>query len=134
MGSERPLTIAQAGASAGVAPHVLRHWESMNVLAPHRTGNGHRAYTAAHLAQIRLVQRCQAGGLSLAQVRSIMGETGAARRASLVAHRQAMRGRAADVAAALGLVEHALACSHPSLVECAGCRAALDVAPAGSCD
>lgn len=129
------LGIGPAAARVGVPAHVLRHWESMGVVSPERTRNGHRSYTAAQLAQIRLVQRCQAAGLSLSQVRSILSETGPTRRDMLAAHQQSLHIRASHVAAALALVGHALECTHPSLVECPGCRAALSdgpSAPAGA--
>lgn len=126
MVAEDLLTIGRAAAAVGVATHVLRHWEAAGVLTPSRTAHGHRVFGPKDLAQIRLVQRGQAGGLSLDQLRSILHNTGAARREVLAAHHEALRLRAAEVAAAINLVEHAMTCRGPSLAECAGCRATLD--------
>jgi DNA-binding transcriptional MerR regulator len=51
---------------------VLRHWQTMGLLAPVRKANGRRRYTGDDLSRMTLIVRGKAAGLSLEQLRDIL--------------------------------------------------------------
>ena len=70
-------TIGQVAAEAGVSVRTLRHWERVGLVpAPHRHGNGYRAYDEAQVARVRAVVAWRELGLSLEDIRLLL-ESGA---------------------------------------------------------
>lgn len=69
------MKIADAAARAGVAPHVLRHWEDVGVLRPARSPAGHRVYDETLVALARLVLVCQRAGFSLSEIAELHAPT-----------------------------------------------------------
>jgi DNA-binding transcriptional MerR regulator len=67
------LTIGQLAERVGVRPSTLRFYEQEGLIAPDgRSEAGYRLYTPAAVAKIRLIQRAQRLGFSLADIRPLL--------------------------------------------------------------
>lgn len=115
------LTIGQLCEQTGEAAHVLRHWEDVGLLHPARTPAGHRRYHTGTVAAVRTVRRLQRVGLSLADITELHRSTNADRRARFAAHRARLIADRTAIDAALGFLEHTLACRHPVIDDCPAC-------------
>lgn len=67
------LSPVEAARRLGVSPKALRLYEAHGLLAPGRTASGYRAYDAADLERAQTVVGLRHLGLSLAQVRQVLG-------------------------------------------------------------
>lgn len=119
------MTIGEMAQRFGLATHVLRHWESMGLLAPTRQQSGHRRYGEADLARVSMILIAKDAGLELAQIREVFS-TGDPmdHRELLVGHIAQLELRIAQAQAAKDLIEHALRCPH-QFHECPNARAAI---------
>lgn len=66
------LTIGQVAERTGVAASALRFWEDEGLLAPERTGAGHRRYPRELLRRVSFIRAAQEVGISLAEVRAAL--------------------------------------------------------------
>ncbi|HEY4351313.1 MAG TPA: MerR family transcriptional regulator [Paraburkholderia sp.] len=106
-----PLTIGQVAASSGVSTHTLRYYEQAGLLrAVGRSGAGHRLYSPADLDWLQFVMRLKATGMPIAGMQAFaalraQGEASVgARREMLVAHRDAVSARIAQLQANLAAI------------------------------
>ncbi|GAA1404180.1 MerR family transcriptional regulator [Kitasatospora putterlickiae] len=125
------MSIGALAERFGLATHVLRHWESVGLLAPARDAAGRRRYTAADLTRVAVILRAKEAGLSLDAIRALATATATAngaatatgeagrRRDLLHAEAEALRARIAAARASLDLLECALACDHEDVTRCA---------------
>ncbi|TDV46826.1 MerR family transcriptional regulator [Actinophytocola oryzae] len=112
-------SIGEVAERFGVAPHVLRHWESMGVLSPARDETGRRRYDDADLSRVALILMSREAGLGLRQLREFL--SGGDQNGVLRRHLAVLRRRIAQAEAAKELVEHALSCP-ASFEECPHAR------------
>jgi DNA-binding transcriptional MerR regulator len=69
------LHIGEAAHLLGVTPKTIRHYHKVGLLAePERSDGGYRLYTASDLLRLLRIRRLQALGLSLKQVKTVLGE------------------------------------------------------------
>jgi len=101
----------------GLPTHVLRHWESMGLLAPARSG-GQRRYTEYDLYRIAAILRAKQAGLSLDQIRQMITARRGERRTILREQRDELRRRIAAAQAALELIDGAMSCRHEDFTQC----------------
>ncbi|WP_280362307.1 MerR family transcriptional regulator [Nocardia wallacei] len=121
MSTRAGLRIGDAAATLGIAAHVLRHWESVGLLAPPRSPSGHRTYDEQTLNQARLIRTLQRTGLSLSRIRG-MAHAGHDDRIALIdAKRAEIRDRIALLRATDRFLSHILSCRHPVIAECPDC-------------
>ena len=107
------LTIGDLASSFGLAPHVLRHWEEVGVLAPARRRGGQRRYTEEHRCRVEVVLRAQRAGMSLARIREVLDRPDLeGRRAILTAHLVELEERMDRLREAREIVEHSMICPH----------------------
>ncbi|TCJ97553.1 DNA-binding transcriptional MerR regulator [Nocardia alba] len=128
------MKIGDAAAALGVETHVLRHWESVGLLAPPRSPSGHRIYDEHILDYARLIQTLQRAGLSLEQMRRLGLSAHPGRLELIAEHRAAVRARIALLRATDQFLEHLAACTHPIVAECPRCSefaANADTRPPG---
>ncbi|WP_233829775.1 MerR family transcriptional regulator [Paraburkholderia sp. ZP32-5] len=111
-----PLTIGQVAATIGVSTHTLRYYEQAGLIRPvGRTPAGHRLYSPADLDWLRFVMRLKATGMPIAGMQEIAAlraqgqPTMRARRDLLVAHRDALLARIADLQSNLGAIDDKIA-------------------------
>ncbi|MEV5649888.1 MerR family transcriptional regulator [Nocardia sp. NPDC052254] len=117
------LKIGDAAAAVGVEPHVLRHWESVGLLYPARSGSGHRAYDSKTLDQARLIRAMQRTGLSLSRIRELGLSRHEQRLALLADERARLRRRIELYEATDRFLAHIAECKHSIIAECPGCSA-----------
>ncbi len=121
MATVQDMRIGDAAAALGVETHVLRHWESVGLLAPPRSPSGHRSYNEHILDYARVIQKLQRTGLSLDQIRQL-GLGACDDRMAMIARRRAeVRERIALLEATDRFLEHLGACSHPVISDCPEC-------------
>ena len=109
------VPIGEAAARYGLAPHVLRHWEAVGLLDPARVAGQRRRYAEADLARIALVVRAKQAGLSLDDIRTVLGS---GLREVLDRRRVELRQRIEQARAELAMLECAAACEHDDPLTC----------------
>ncbi|WP_204009637.1 helix-turn-helix domain-containing protein [Virgisporangium aurantiacum] len=124
---EQPLlSIGEAAARFGLAPHVLRHWESVGLLAPARAVAGRRRYGRDQLYRIAIILRAKEVGFGLDDIRAIMTAPNPATRTDLLrGHRADLARRIARAQTSLDLIDCALGCEHEDLGACPHFQAIL---------
>jgi regulatory protein, merR len=100
--------ISDAAREAGIAAHVLRHWEDEGILKPMRDSLGHRRYRPEDLSRAAAVRRAQDAGFTLEQIRRFIRATAQDRKALLNDHRSALSNQRERLTRAIGLVEGAM--------------------------
>ncbi|MEV0591453.1 MerR family transcriptional regulator [Nonomuraea cavernae] len=127
MKSSATMSIGDVAARFGLAPHVLRHWESMGLLSPVRAEGDRRRYGPGDLYRVAVVLRAKKAGFGLDDIREMITTTDpAARRAVLSRHRAALARRIAQARASLELIDCALDCDHEDFMSCPNFQAMLD--------
>ncbi|MEV1321515.1 MerR family transcriptional regulator [Micromonospora arborensis] len=113
------LTIGEVAEHFGLATHVLRHWESMGLLAPARAEAGRRRYRRADLYRIAVILSAKQAGFALDDIRDMVTASDPARR-KLILRRQRdeLTQRIAQAHASLALIDGALACDHDDIANC----------------
>ncbi|MFT3813108.1 MAG: Cu(I)-responsive transcriptional regulator [Acidovorax sp.] len=78
-----PVPIGVAARRAGVSARMVRHYESLNLLAPvARTDSGYRQYTEADVHALRFIRRGRDLGFSMEEIAALLGLWQDKRRAS----------------------------------------------------
>jgi len=114
MKSSGGSTIGDVAHRFGLAPHVLRHWESMGLLAPDRDSGGQRRYGEADVERVALILMGKEAGFSLRELRTLLGTDNPMDHPELLRrHIAALDDRIARATAAKELIEHALSCPLP---------------------
>jgi MerR family transcriptional regulator, copper efflux regulator len=113
------MSIGEAARHFGLATHVLRHWESMGLLAPARSDGERRRYEPTDLYRIAIILRAKEAGMELAEIRDMMAAPGSEQRRAILRRRRAdLAQRIAAFQASLALVDCALACEHDDIATC----------------
>jgi MerR family copper efflux transcriptional regulator len=116
----RSMTIGELAGAFGLAPHVLRYWETMGLLRPDRQPNGRRRYQHKHVIQVSVILLGKEAGFTLDQLRELL----ASRHDPTIRHRllaeqqNSLRQRTADAHASLATLARTLDCNPPELAEC----------------
>jgi DNA-binding transcriptional MerR regulator len=109
--SDPDLTIGEVAHRFGLPTHVLRHWESMGLLAPPRDGGGQRRYSRADLARVAMILMGKEAGLGLRALSVLLSAANPMDHTDLLRrHLDVLEHRIAQARAAKDLIEHALSC------------------------
>ena len=119
-------SIGDTAARFGLDTHVLRHWEDQGLLRPDRDAAGRRRYGDADVVRIAVILRNKAAGLSLEQIRVLLDEDARDRHRVLEEHVAELDRRAADIAQARAMTEHALRCRSHDITRCPRFRSHID--------
>ncbi|MEV0234094.1 MerR family transcriptional regulator [Nonomuraea sp. NPDC050786] len=123
MKSSDSMLIGELAERFDLAPHVLRHWEAMGLLTPATRVNGRRRYTGDHVIRVLTIIRAKAAGMSLEQIREMLGVSGQAeRRALLERHHAELEHRLREIAASKALIEHLMQCTADDFTQCPSYR------------
>ncbi|WP_285773180.1 MerR family transcriptional regulator [Microtetraspora sp. NBRC 13810] len=126
MKSSAQLTIGDVAARFGLATHVLRHWESVGLLAPVRVAGGRRRYGDADLYRVAIILRAKEAGLGLEDIREMLTASDpASRREVFRRHRAGLARRIAEAQISLDLIDRALNCEHDDITRCPNFRRAV---------
>lgn len=113
------MTIGELAARFGLATHVLRHWESVGVLAAAERVNGRRRYLPEHVARVTMILRAKEAGLTLDHLRQVIAAPDAdARRELLSSHHADLDRRMREIEMAKRMIEHALHCPEQDFTRC----------------
>jgi MerR family copper efflux transcriptional regulator len=125
--AEATMTIGELSARFGLAPHVLRHWEAMGLLAPATRVNGRRRYTQDHITRVATIVGGKSGGLSLEQLRDLLAARSPEdRRRLLEGHHANLQRRIRDIERSMAMIEHALDCDEHDFTTCPGFKRLVD--------
>lgn len=126
MKSSGGATIGELAHRFGLATHVLRHWESMGLLAPARDRGGQRRYGEADVTRVAMILIGKETGFGLREMRELLSTGNPMdHRDRLRAHVAELERRIAAATAAKELIEHALDCPLP-FDECPHARAEIE--------
>ena len=103
--------------------HVLRHWESVGLLAPERDSAGRRRYGEADAYRVAAIVSSKAAGMSLDQIRSLLDSEAADRHRILTDHLEDLAARVAEMERSRHLTQHALECRAHDIANCPNFRA-----------
>ncbi|MEU6818994.1 MerR family transcriptional regulator [Streptomyces atriruber] len=122
-GAVGTLSIGALAARFGLATHVLRHWESMGLLAPGRDTGGRRRYGADDLTRVATILILKEAGLGLTTIRSLSATVDRdARHEILRPAAEELRSRIAAAQASLELIEDGLDCTYEDVTQCPNYR------------
>ena len=114
-----PVAIGQAAQRAGVSARMVRHYETLGLLAPvARTDSGYRQYTEADIHALRFIRRARDLGFSIAEIATLLGLWQDKARASshvkqlAQAHIAALNQRIADMQAMQRSLQTLVQCCH----------------------
>lgn len=102
----------------GMPTHVLRHWESMGLLAPARDSAGRRRYRRDDVVRVATIRRQKDAGMSLAQVAVLLDAEAPRRHAVLEEHLAELDRRAEEIRVAREMTEHAYGCEAHDISTC----------------
>jgi MerR family transcriptional regulator, copper efflux regulator len=126
-GDAETMPIGELAARFGLAPHVLRHWEAMGLLAPATRVNGRRRYAQEHLGRVAMIVGGKAGGLSLEQLGDLLAAGSPDdRRQLLERHHADLERRQRDIERSKAMIEHALDCDEHDFTQCPNFRRLVD--------
>lgn len=121
-----PLTIGEVAGHFGVPAHVLRHWESVGLLAPARVEGGRRRYTHDDLVRVASIVEMKRAGLPLPDIRDFLAAIRTpARKDVLRRNQRTLQAKMAALRSALDLIEASLNCSHEDITTCPNYRARI---------
>ena len=102
--------------------HVLRHWESVGLLAPERDSAGRRRYREDDAYRVAAIVSSKAAGMSLDQIRSLLVSDAPGRHRILEDHLADLAERMAEMERSRYLTEHAMGCRAHDIATCPGFR------------
>jgi MerR family transcriptional regulator, copper efflux regulator len=131
-GSAATMTIGELSARFDLAPHVLRHWEAMGLLAPAARVNGRRRYSQEHITRVAVIVGGKSGGLSLEQLRVLLAARSPDdRRELLERHHADLQRRIRDIERSKAMIEHALDCDEHDFTQCPNFKRLVENLSAG---
>src|SRR5450631_4374754 len=83
-------TVSDLAAATGLSQRVLRHWEQIGLVAPARTGAGHRRYGSSEIVRLYRALALRQTGLRLSQIATLLNEQDPRPAATLRAHLAAL--------------------------------------------
>ncbi|GAB3588486.1 helix-turn-helix domain-containing protein [Calidifontibacter terrae] len=118
-------SIGQLAARFALETHVLRHWESCELLKPARDSAGRRRYDQDDVVRVAVILRSKAAGMSLDQIRVMLDADAPKRHEVLEAHIADLDRRMHEMRIAREMAEHSLHCRAHDVGTCPRFKAAV---------
>src|SRR3954469_15381687 len=118
MKSTLDWSIGEVADRFGLETHVLRHWESVGLLAPGRDPAGRRRYGRPDVVRVATVIRSKAAGMSLEQILVLLDAGSADRHQVLEGHLADLDRRMEEMRRSRAMTEHALRCRAHDIATC----------------
>jgi DNA-binding transcriptional MerR regulator len=115
------LSIGELARRVGAAPSALRYWERVGLLEVAERVGGRRRYAASAVTRIGMIRLCQDAGFHIGEIKALLDSDPDGReawQAAAASKLDEVRATIARLLAAEDVLEHMLACPHPSLAEC----------------
>ena len=112
------LAVGDLAARFDLPTHVLRHWESLGLLAPERDASGYRRYDRDDVVRVAVILRSKAAGMSLEQIRVLLDGEAEHRQEILEAHLRDLAERSLAIERSRHMTEHALRCEAHDVTAC----------------
>jgi DNA-binding transcriptional MerR regulator len=121
------MTIGELAGRFGLGAHVVRHWESVGLIAPARRVHRWRRYGRAALSRVALILLGKQAGLGLPAIRTMLDAPDpVSRRNVLREHHDQLERRIAELRTAQELIGHGLECPHEDFLTCPNFQARLE--------
>ena len=111
-------TVGELAARFDLPTNVLRHWESIGLLAPDRDASGYRRYGRDDLVRVAVIVRNKSAGMSLEQIGVLIDGESEGRQQVLEAHLRDLDERTRAIERSREMTEHALRCQAHDIVSC----------------
>jgi DNA-binding transcriptional MerR regulator len=119
------VDIADLGRRTGTAPSALRYYERLGLLSPTGRSGGRRQYASSAAELVAMIRLYQDAGFTLAEISKLLRVNGT-RKTAWTRHAQQkideLERRIAEAQQAKAMLEHALNCPAPNLLECPSYR------------
>jgi DNA-binding transcriptional MerR regulator len=113
------IDIGDVVKQSGVPTSTLHLWEREGLISPVGRAGLRRQYDEAVLQRLAIIVVAQRSGFSLNEIRSLLTTSGSPAGRQLLVHKlDNLRTRRAQLDTAIESLEHALACTAPSPIEC----------------
>ena len=119
MSADWPVNIGAAAARSGVSAKMVRHYESLGLLARvHRTDSGYRQYGETDLHILRFIKRSRDLGFSMAEIAELVSlwtnrrRTSAGVKRIAQQHADELSARIAEMQAMQRSLQHLIHCCH----------------------
>ena len=111
-------SVGEVARQFGLPTNVLRHWESVGLLAPERDGAGRRHYGRDDVVRVAVIQRSKDAGMSLDQIAHLVDSGSHDRHQVLEAHIADLDRRMEEMRLSREMTEHALRCQAHDITTC----------------
>ncbi len=115
-------SVGDVAARFDLPTNVLRHWETVGLLAPARDSAGRRRYSRDDVGRVAVVVRSKAAGMSLDQVAHLLDAGSEGRRDVLTAHLADLDRRMEEMRISRDMTQHALDCRAHDVTTCPNFR------------
>lgn len=114
----RSWSVGQLAARFGLPTNVLRHWESVGLLAPQRNAAGYRRYGPDDVIRVAVIERNKLAGMNLRQIAAMLDGGQHGRRELLLEHLRTLDARRRELDRSRAMTEHALQCRAHDIATC----------------
>ena len=115
-------SVGEVAARFDLPTNVLRHWETVGLLAPGRDPAGRRRYGRDDVVRVATVVRSKAAGMSLEQIGVMLDAGARGRHEVLQAHLADIDRRMGEMRISRAMTQHAYECRAHDIAACPGFR------------
>jgi MerR family copper efflux transcriptional regulator len=112
------MNIGAAARASGISAKMIRHYESIGLIAPDRAANGYRRYDARDVHMLTFIRTTRSLGFTIGQVRSLLAlwkdrtRSSADVKAMATGHLGVLRDRVRETERIIATLEHLVDACH----------------------